>query len=132
MKKHEANLFQIYIAAKAGANVKIVVPKVGGTKLADGSMLVANGQLAATPSVLFDAVAIILSDEGAKALSMDGATIGFVQDAFGRLKAMALDKGGQALLKIANIGQDAGIMDSNDKDAFIAAAKTPMGSGQVC
>ncbi|WP_239290521.1 hypothetical protein [Candidatus Nitrotoga sp. 1052] len=112
--------------------MKIVVPKVGGTKLADGSMLVANGQLAATPSVLFDAVAIILSDEGAKALSMDGATIGFVQDAFGRLKAMALDKGGQALLKIANIGQDAGIMDSNDKDAFIAAAKTPMGSGQVC
>jgi catalase len=27
-------------------------------------------------------------------------------------------------LKIANIGQDAGVVDTNDKDAFIAAAKT--------
>jgi catalase len=74
--------------------------------------------------VLFDAVAIILSDEGAKALSMEGAAIDFVRDAFGHLKAIAVDKGGHALLKIANVGQDAGVMDAGDKDAFIAAAKT--------
>jgi catalase len=111
-------------AIDAGASVKIVAPKVGGAKLADGSMLEADGQLAGTPSVLFDAVAVILSDEGAKALSMEGAAIDFVRDAFGHLKAIAVDKGGQALLKIANIGQDAGVMDTNDKDAFIAAAKT--------
>ena len=55
-------------ATDAGATVKIVAPKVGGAKLADGSMLAADGQLAGTPSVLFDAVAVILSDEGAKAL----------------------------------------------------------------
>ncbi|MDD3364102.1 MAG: catalase [Syntrophomonas sp.] len=110
-------------ATDAGASVKIVAPKVGGAKLADGSILVAEGQLAGTPSVLFDAVAVILSDEGAKALSMEGAAIDFVRDAFGHLKAIAVDKGGQALLKIANIGQDAGIVDANDKEAFIAAAK---------
>jgi catalase len=111
-------------AMEAGASVKIVAPKVGGAKLADGSMLEADGQLAGTPSVLFDAVAVILSDEGAKALSMEGAAIDFVRDAFGHLKAIAVDKGGQALLKIANVGQDAGVMDTNDNDAFIAAAKT--------
>jgi catalase len=82
-------------ATDAGAAVKIVAPKVGGAKLADGTMLAADGQLAGTPSVLFDAVAVVLSDEG-----------------------------GRALLKIANVGQDAGIVDVNDKDAFIAAAKT--------
>jgi catalase len=27
-------------------------------------------------------------------------------------------------LKTANVGQDAGVVDANDKDAFIAAAKT--------
>ena len=111
-------------ATDAGAAVKIIAPKVGGAKLADGSMLAADGQLAGTPSVLFDAVAVILSDEGAKALSMESAAIDFVRDAFGHLKAIAVDKGGQALLKVANVGQDAGVVDANDKDAFIAAAKT--------
>ena len=111
-------------ATDAGATVKIVAPKVGGTKLADGSLLGADGQLAGTPSVLFDAVAVILSDKGAKALSMEGAAIDFVRDAFGHLKAIAVDKGGQALLKTANIGQDAGIVNANNRNAFITAAKT--------
>ena len=104
--------------------MKIVAPKVGGAKLADGSMLAVDGQLAGTPSVLFDAVAVILSDEGAKALSMESAAIDFVRDAFGHLKAIAADIGGQMLLKTANVGQDAGVVDANDKEAFIAAAKT--------
>lgn len=111
-------------ATDAGAAVKIVAPKLGGAKLADGSILAADGQLAGTPSVLFDAVAVILSDEGAKALSMESAAIDFVRDAFGHLKAIAFDKGGQALLKTANVGQDTGVVDTNNLDAFIVAAKT--------
>jgi catalase len=111
-------------ATDAGASVKIVAPKVGGVKLASGSMLAVDGQLAGTPSVLFDAVAVILSDEGAKALSMESAAIDFVRDAFGHLKAIAVDKGGQTLLRTANIAQDAGVVDANDKNAFITAAKT--------
>ena len=43
-------------------------------------MLAADGQLAGTPSVLFDAVAVILSDEGSKALSKESAAIDFVRD----------------------------------------------------
>jgi catalase len=111
-------------ATDAGATAKIIAPKVGGVELADGSLLAVDGQLAGTPSVLFDAVAVILSDEGAKALSMESAAIDFVRDAFGHLKAIAVDKGGRALLKIANVEQDAGVVDAKDKEAFIAAAKT--------
>jgi len=111
-------------ATDAGASVKIIAPKVGGAKLADGTMLAADGQLAGMPSVLFDAVAVILSDKGAKALSMEGAAIDFVRDAFGHLKAIAVDQGGQALLQKANVGQDAGVVDANDRNAFIATAKT--------
>jgi catalase len=111
-------------ATDAGATVKIVAPNVGGAKLADGSRLAADGQLAGTPSVLFDAVAIILSDEGAKALSKESAAIDFVRDAFGHLKAIAVDKGGRALLGAATVGQDAGVVDAHDRNAFIAAAKT--------
>ncbi|HLA87693.1 MAG TPA: catalase [Anaerolineales bacterium] len=111
-------------ATDAGATVKIVAPKVGGVKLAAGSMLTADGQLAGTPSVLFDAVAVVLSDAGAKALSKEGAAIDFVRDAFGHLKAIAVDTGGQALLRTANIPQDAGVIDANDNNTFITAAKT--------
>ena len=111
-------------ATDSGASVKIVAPKVGGAKLADGSILAADGQLAGTPSVLFDAVAVILSDAGAGALSMESAAIDFVRDAFAHLKAIAVDKGGKMLLKTGNVGHDAGVVDANDKDAFIAAAKT--------
>jgi catalase len=111
-------------ATEAGAAVKIVAPKVGGAKLAGGSMMPADGQLAGTPSVLFDAVAIVLSDDGAKALSLESAAVDFVRDAFGHLKAIAADEGAQALLKTANIGHDAGVVSANDETAFIAAAKT--------
>ena len=52
-------------ATEAGAKVKIVAPK-GGAKLANGSLLEADGQLESMPSVLFDAIAVILSDEGVR------------------------------------------------------------------
>lgn len=111
-------------ATEAGATVKIVAPKVGGAMLAKGVIQPADGQLAGTPSVLFDAVAVILSEAGANVLAMDSAAIDFVRDAFGHLKAIAADKGGQALLKTAKVGHDAGVVDANNTDAFIAAAKT--------
>ena len=111
-------------ATAAGATVKIVAPKVGGAKLADGSLLQADGQLAGTPSVLFDAVAVILSEEGARSLAMEGAAVDFLRDAFGHLKAIAVDQGGLTLLKMAKIEKDAGVVDAGDTVAFIAAAKT--------
>jgi catalase len=86
-------------------------------------MLAADGQLTGTPSVLFDAVAVILSEDGARALSAQSVAIDFVRDAFGYLKAIAVDAGGRALLKHANIGQDAGIVAAGDTAAFLAAAK---------
>ena len=111
-------------AIEAGATVKIIAPKVGGAKLAGGSMMSADGQLAGMPSVLFDAVAIVLSDEGAKALSLESAAVDFVRDAFGHLKAIAADEGAKSLLKAANIGKDGGVVSANDENAFITAAKT--------
>jgi catalase len=111
-------------AIDAGAAVKIIAPNVGGAKLSDGSTLAADGQLAGNPSVMFDAVAVILSEEGAKALSAESAAIDFVRDAFGHLKAIAIDKGGQALVRAAKVGQDEGVVDADNIDAFVAAAKT--------
>ena len=111
-------------AEKAGAMVKIVAPKLGGAKLADGSRLAADGQLAGTPSVVFDAVALVLSKDAGAALAREAAAVDWVRDAFGHLKAIAADAGAQAVLKAGGVGRDAGVVDAADTAGFIAAART--------
>jgi catalase len=111
-------------APDAGATVKIVAPKVGGAKLADGSLLEADGQLQGTPSVVFDAVAIVLSAQGAQMLSKESAAIDFVSNAFVHLKAIAATDSAKTLLDKANVVLDAGVVDAADVKGFVAAACT--------
>jgi catalase len=111
-------------AEAAGATVKIVAPKVGGAKLADGKLLVADGQLAGTPSINFDAVAVVLSADGAAALIKEAAAIDFVRDAFGHLKAIALDDGGRALFAKAGLEADAGVVKASEAEGFVKLAMT--------
>ena len=111
-------------ALAAGAGVKIVAPKIGGVTLQDGHRLAVDGQLAGTPSVLFDAVAVILSAAQAQTLAGDGAAIDFVRDAFGHLKAIAVDEGGQALLQRAGVSPDEGVVAAQRTREFIERAKT--------
>lgn len=111
-------------STKAGASVKIIGPKIGGVKLSDGTMHPVDGQLAGTPSVLFDAIAIILSAEGEIKLSKEAAAVDFVRDAYGHLKAIALDKGGESLFNKANLSADKGVINATHIDAFISESKT--------
>jgi catalase len=111
-------------AKDAGASVKIVADHVGHVKLADGKMLEVDKQLAGTPSVLFDAVAVILADDAGQRLTKESAALDFVHDAYGHLKAIAADAGGQVLLDAVRAEPDAGVVDAGDVTAFIAAAKT--------
>lgn len=110
-------------ALDAGATVKVVSPKLGLT-LADGKRMDVDGQLAGTPSTIFDAVAVVLTEDAGKRMAKTGAAVDFVRDAFGHLKAIAADAGGQWVLKAGNVGKDAGIVDASQTQAFITAAKT--------
>ncbi|MBA2935928.1 catalase [Sphingomonas sp. CGMCC 1.13654] len=94
---------------KAGGKAVIVAPKIGGAKLAGGKTLKADGQLAGSPSQIFDAIAIILSDEGAAALSKEGAAIQFIMDAFGHLKAIGATEAAKPLLDKAGVEPDDGV-----------------------
>ena len=67
-------------AKTAGASIKLVAPKVGGVNLSNGSKLAVDGQLAGTPSVIFDAVAVLLCGPAAKALSAESAAVDFVRE----------------------------------------------------
>ncbi|SFK96082.1 catalase [Lysobacter sp. cf310] len=109
-------------AEAAGARVKIVAPRIGGAKLSDGKTLPADGQLAGTPSLVFDAVALVLSDKAGKRLAKEAAAVDFVRDAYGHLKAIAADAGAQALLNAGGVERDAGVVDAGDTRSFIAQA----------
>jgi len=106
----------------AGARAVIVAPKVGGATLSDGSLLKADAQLAGYPSVLADAVAIALSDEGTAMLLKEAAAVQFVMDAFGHLKAIGHTPEAQPLLDKAGVVPDAGVVPL-DKGFVVAAAK---------
>ena len=108
-----------------GGSVFIVAPKIGGAKLKGGKTLAADGQLAGSPSVLFDAVAIVLSDDGCAELLKEGAAVDFAKDAFGHLKAVGCTPKAQPLLDKAGVEADAGVVDlSADADAFLPVART--------
>jgi catalase len=105
---------------KAGARAVIVAPKVGGAKLSDGAILKADGQLAGMPSVMFDAVAIVLSEEGCALLLKESAAVQFAMDAFGHLKAIGATPESKSLLDKAGVVPDEGVTPL-DK-GFIEAA----------
>jgi len=108
----------------AGARVKIIAPKIGGVRLSDGRHQKADGHLAGSPSVLFDAVALVLSDAAGIALATEAAAIDFVSDAYGHLKAIAATEGAQPLLDAAGILPDAGVIAATAAKEFVGAAMT--------
>ncbi len=113
-------------AAEAdGATVKIVAPKIGGVTLKGGKKLKADGQLAGTPSVLFDAVALVLSEAGCAELLKESAAVDFAAFAFAHLKAIGHTAEAQPLLDKAGVAPDAGVVDlAKGTAAWIKPART--------
>jgi catalase len=110
----------------AGGVYEVVAPMVGGVTLSDGSALAAKHKIDGGPSVLFDAVAVLLSAEGAQLLLGDGPSRDFVSDAFVHCKFIGYSDGGAALLEAAGLLKkvDEGCIvlnDGGDAAAFVAA-----------
>ncbi|TIV52465.1 MAG: catalase HPII, partial [Mesorhizobium sp.] len=95
-------------AAQAeGAKVEIVARRVGGVEAGNGSWIEANHMIDGGPSVLFDAVVLLVSEEGAEMLSRDAAARDFVSDAFAHLKFIGFVAGAGPLLASAGVAADA-------------------------
>jgi catalase len=107
-------------ATYEGAQFVVVAPKIGGVKTQQGDMLPADGQLAGTPSVLFDVVAVVLSKDGAASLSRDPAARDFVSDAHAHLKFIAFNAAATGLLESAGVAPG----DCDQAVVEIASAKT--------
>jgi catalase len=88
-----------------GASFEVVAPKVGGVKTSDGSRLEAHQALKGGPSVLYDAVAIMISNEAATEMSSEPAARDFIADAFAHSKFVGYVESARSLLE-ATLGDD--------------------------
>ena len=118
----EAVLALEHAVGQQKADFKLIAPKVGGAKAADGRLLEADMQLAGGPSVLFDAVYVALSEDAGKLLSTEAAAVAWVHDAFAHLKVIGATTGAQALLDAAGVVPDEGVLIGADAPAFINKA----------
>jgi catalase len=90
-----------------GAVVEVVAPRIAGAKAGDGTWIGAKHMIDGGPSVLFDAVALVLSEEGAALLCGEAAARDFVADAFAHCKFIGFTTGAVALLEKAGVAPDA-------------------------
>ena len=110
---------------KEGASLKLVAPRIGKLK---GNGLEPDMTVEGGPSVLFDAVVLLPSGDGTKALLDMAAAINWVRDAFGHLKAIGFNPEARPLLDKAGVEPTAklgviSLENGRGLDAFIAVAK---------
>jgi catalase len=89
-----------------GAALEIVAPKVGGVEASDGTWIEADQKIGGGPSVLYDAIAVLLSEDGANLLLANASAKDFVSDAFGHLKFIAFVHNALPLFEKAGIPED--------------------------
>lgn len=120
----DARLLDALISAAEGrgATTEIVAPVVGGFKASDGSVRPAKQKINGGPSVLYDAVALLVSPDGAKLLGSEATARDFVADAFAHAKFIAYVDAAKPLLDKAGATLDAGcflLSAPGDADRFI-------------
>ena len=115
-------------AAKAeGAIVEIVAPTVGGIAASDGKAIPAKQKINGGPSVLYDAIAVIPSADGAALLAREASARDFVNDAFAHAKFIAYNDAAKSLFEKAGLKEmDGGFValkSAADAKKFLQACR---------
>jgi catalase len=112
-------------AESSGAIVELVAPKIGGVTASDGTHHPADQKVDGGPSVLYDAVAVLVSDEGAAQLGGHAPALDFVRDAHAHCKFVGFGGAALALFEAAGLAEqlDEGYVELDGArataDAFI-------------
>ena len=86
-------------AARAGAAIEVIAPNVGGVEARDGTWIEAKEKLDGAPSVLYDAVALLLDEEASGDLAHAAPVRDFIADAFAHLKIVGYASGAKAVIE---------------------------------
>ncbi len=111
---------------RVGATFEIIAPRVGGVKASNGSLVEAQQRIDGAPSVLYDAVALLLSGDATSELAGNPILREFISDAATHKKFIGYSDEAQPLLKrVLGIAKtDAGMIgldSANTARAFIKA-----------
>lgn len=114
--------------ANEGGTLEFIAPRIGGAEASDGTWLEAAHEVDGGPSVLFDAIALLPSEDGARMLTDKPPVRDFIADAFQHLKFIGFAEAALPLLQKAGVheGRDQGMLPldkSEDATAFIAACR---------
>ena len=90
-------------AEDAGGKCAIIAPHIAGAKLSDGKMMPADEKIDGGPSVVFDAVALVMSEAAADKLADNKPSQDFVSDAFAHVKFIAYSEGAMPLLEATGV-----------------------------
>ncbi|MGD0118221.1 MAG: catalase [Candidatus Binatus sp.] len=91
---------------KEGASYEFIAPTIAGVKASDGSNIPANQKIGGGPSVLYDAVALLVSKDGANKLANDPTARDFAADAFAHSKFIGYsDAAKPFLLKVLGLAK---------------------------
>ncbi|NKK77854.1 catalase [Rhizobium leguminosarum] len=116
----DAAIFKSLLAeiTEQKAAFEVIAPKIGGVTLSDGNWIEAHQMIDGGPSVLYDAIALLPSAEGAGDLLKEATARDFVADAFVHCKFIGYVETALPLM------QKAGIADSLDEGVIaLGAAK---------
>ncbi|MDU9006786.1 catalase [Sedimentitalea todarodis] len=87
----------------AGATVAIVAPHIAGVELSNGDIKPADEKIDGGPSVLFDAVALVFSEDVGEELAINKPAQDFVSDAYAHAKFIAWTEAAQPLFEAVGI-----------------------------
>jgi catalase len=90
-------------------NLEIIAPEVGGVKLSDGVWVDAQQNIKGAPSVLYDAVIIMLSKKTPKKFFKEPSVRDFASDAFAHFKFIGYSE------ETVNLFKQIGIIDDLDQ-----------------
>ena len=111
----DADLFADITLAlkKEGANYEVVAPTVGGVTLSNDEFIPAQQVIDGGPSVLYDAVLVLVTKDGAKQLAKIPEAKDFVSDAHAHMKFIGHTAAAMPLIKAAGLIDkiDAGWLD---------------------
>lgn len=110
---------------KAGATVERIALKVGGVKDAEGKRIEAQYQIDGGQSVLFDAVAILVSEDETETLGKSAALRDFLNDAYAHYKFIGYHADAMGLFQSIGLDSkmDDGFVKLDDKNASQAFLK---------
>ena len=116
-----AALFADLTAAleEEGAMFEVVAPTRGGVTDSEGDEVAVDQKVDGGPSVLYDAVALLLTEEGAQELSTDATARDFLTDAVAHLKFIAWTPEARPLVEACGMADmvDEGWVDLTESSA---------------